>query len=134
MRRGGLILGILLAVLAAPLAAKPALRDVPEIDEGLFVVGLAHEIHKKCPSIEARILKGLGTLQDLQRQARDLGYSEEEVRRHVSSKAEKKRLRARAADYMAARGFGQTEEGYCALGTDEIARKSEIGALLRASE
>jgi hypothetical protein len=112
--------------------AKPPLRDVTEIDEGLFVVGLAHEIHKKCPTISARLFRGIAALQDLKDRASDLGYSDSEIREHVDSKAEKRRLRARAADYMQDRGFNQTEEGYCALGRDEIAQKSDIGALLRA--
>ncbi|MEM9576077.1 MAG: DUF5333 domain-containing protein [Pseudomonadota bacterium] len=129
------MMGAMLASLAAgAVAAKPALRDVPEIDDGLFVVGLAHEIRKNCPSIEARLFKAFGFLRGLERDARDLGYTEDEIRTHLKSKAEKKRLRARAAQYMEAQGFGQDKAGYCALGKAEIARASEIGALLRASK
>lgn len=129
------IVGILVAVLAVgAVAAKPALRDVPDIDNGLFVVGLAHEIRKNCPSIDARLFKAFGVLRGLEREARDLGYTEDEIRTHLKSKSEKKRLRARAAKYMESQGFGQDKAGYCALGEAEIARNSEIGALLRTSK
>ena len=128
------MIGSVVVILAASSAwAKPPLRDVPEIDNGLFAVGLAHEIRKKCPSIDARLFKAFGVLRDLEREARDLGYSEDEIRTHLKSKQEKKRLRARAAKYMESQGLGQTEAGYCALGESEIARSSEIGVLLRAS-
>lgn len=120
--------------LAGGLAAKPALRDVPEIDDGLFVVGLAHLIRKNCPSIEARFFRALGAVNALEQEARDRGYSREEIRAHIDSKAEKARLRARATRYMDAQGLEPTETGYCALGQAEIARKSQIGALLRASQ
>ncbi|MEO9653246.1 MAG: DUF5333 domain-containing protein [Roseobacter sp.] len=125
---------IVLLTQAGTVHAKSALRDVPQIDDGLFTVGLAHEIRKKCPSIEARLFKALGALNDLERTARDLGYSEEEIRQHLKSKAEKKRLRERAARYMGERGFDQDKKGYCALGQAEIAQKTKVGALLRASK
>lgn len=127
---------IAVAVLALTVAgaaqAKPALRDVAKIDDGLFVVGLANEIRKACPAIKARYFKALSALRALEQTARDLGYTEDEVTRHIRSDAEKQRLRARAASYMAERGLEQTENGYCALGQAEIAQGSEIGALLRA--
>ncbi|WP_227270315.1 DUF5333 domain-containing protein [Roseobacter weihaiensis] len=114
--------------------AKPALRDVPQIDAQLFAIGLAHEIRENCPTISARLFRALGVLRDLQREAASLGYSESEIRTHIESDTEKDRLRARAADYMAARNLGQDEQGYCALGQAEIAQNSQIGALLRASD
>lgn len=130
-----LMLGTAVALaLTGASAAKPSLQDVPEIDEGLFVVGLAHEIRKKCPTIKARIFRAFSTLRELEQTARDLGYSTDEITRHLESKAEKKRLRARAATYMADRGFEQNENGYCALGQAEIAQSSQVGALLRATK
>lgn len=131
----GLMLAMGIIVIAASaVASKPALRDVPEIDDGLFTVGLAHTIRKECPAIEARLFRAIGYLKDLERAARGLGYTEDEIRRHLESDAEKARLKARAAEYMQAQGYGQDEKGYCALGATEIARKSEIGALLRAAK
>ena len=129
-----LMAGLVFYVIFAGTAfAKPALRDVPQIDNGLFNVGLANEIREICPSIDARLFKAFGYLRRLEREAIDLGYSEDEIKAHLKSKKEKKRLRARAAEYMKSQGFGQTTEGYCALGEAEIARNSEIGVLLRAA-
>ena len=126
--------GVAMLCLAAPLAAKPAIRDVDTLDSGLFVVGLAHEIRKNCPVIEPRITRAITFLRGLERQAYALGYTRDEIRRHLKSDAEKDRLRARAAKYMDARGLGQDTDGYCALGRSEIAQKTEIGALLRVTK
>ena len=120
--------------MAGPVVAKPSLRDVPQIDDGLFAVGLADRIRKECPQISARFFQAVGFIRALEQSARDLGYSGAEIDAHLDSKAEKNRLRARAADYMASQGLEQTEQGYCALGRAEIAQKSTIGALLRLRE
>ena len=120
--------------IVGPVAAKPALRDVPAIDDGLFAVGLAHEIRKKCPQIKARYFKALGFLSALRQEALDLGYDADEISRHMKSDAEKQRLRDRAARYMQAQGFEQTTQGYCALGKGEIGRETQTGALLRATD
>lgn len=133
MRRAILALGFV-GIAAGAVAGKPALRDVPEIDDALFAVGLAHTIRKECPAIEARLFRAIGFLRDLERDARSRGYTEDEIRAHLKSDAEKQRLRARAADYMKARGYGQTKQGYCALGAAEIAQNSETGTLLRATK
>ncbi|QJF50857.1 DUF5333 domain-containing protein [Roseobacter ponti] len=119
--------------LATSASAKPALRDVPEIDNGLFTVGLADQIRKNCPDISARFFRALSYLKGLENEARDRGYTEAEVEAHLDSDAEKDRLRARARDYMKTRGHGQDQQGYCALGREEISRGSAIGALLRAT-
>lgn len=133
MRRATLAFGLVVFA-AGAVAGKPALRDVPEIDDALFAVGLAHTIRKECPEIEARLFRAIGFLRDLERDARSRGYTEDEIRTHLKSDAEKRRLRARAAEYMKARGYGQTTQGYCALGAAEIAQKSETGTLLRATK
>ncbi|WP_298912798.1 DUF5333 domain-containing protein [uncultured Roseobacter sp.] len=112
-------------------AANPPLREVKSIDDGLFAIGLADQIRKNCPVISARIFRALGALQDLNAQAEALGYTKKEIDAHVDSDVEKDRLRARAADYMAAQGLKVDEAGYCALGKAEIARNSTIGVLLR---
>lgn len=131
MRRMMVALVLSISLGAGAMAQQLNLRDVPQIDDGLFVVGIADQIRKKCPTISARFFRALGYLRDLEAQARALGYSEAEVERHLKSDVEKDRLRARAVKYMNARGYGQDESGYCALGRSEIAQNSEIGALLR---
>ena len=123
--------GMIASGTTAGSAANPPLRDVAEIDTGLFVIGLADQIRKNCPAISARLLKALGAASDLQRKARSFGYSDEEINRHLKSDVEKDRLRAQAAAYLAERDVTADQEGYCALGRAEIARNSAIGALLR---
>ena len=118
-------------VLAQGAVAQSGLRAERDIDEGLYIVGLAHEIRENCPDISARFFRAISVLRGLERKARDRGYSEDEIRTYLKSDVEKERLRARAAQYMEAQGFGQTKEGYCALGRSEIAQQSDIGALLR---
>ncbi len=128
-----LTLGLIVTMLVATTAsAKPAIRDVRELDEGLYTVGLANEIRKKCPKISGRLVKGMTELRRLHTRAIQLGYSEDEIRAHVKSDVEKDRLRARAAKYMKSQGLKQNKEGYCALGQLELKKKSGVGALLRA--
>lgn len=131
--RAAMIIAAFSMALAAPVAANPPLRDVKEIDDALYTVGLANEIRRKCPEVSARFFKAVRYLRNLEAKARDLGYSEAEIKAHLDSDVEKKRLRARAADEMKAAGYTQDKQGYCALGRAEIAQKSDIGALLRVS-
>ncbi|MBW4707912.1 DUF5333 domain-containing protein [Roseobacter sp. YSTF-M11] len=115
-------------------AANPPLREVKSIDDGLFAIGLADQIRKNCPVISARIFRAVGALQDLNSQAMALGYTKKEIDAHVDSDAEKDRLRARAAAYMAERDLTTDEAGYCALGKAEISRNSTVGVLLREKQ
>ncbi|AEI94466.1 DUF5333 domain-containing protein [Roseobacter litoralis] len=131
--RKTMMMAVFMMGLAAPVAANPPLRDVQQIDDALYTVGLANEIRRKCPDISARFFKAISYLRALEDQARELGYSEAEIKAHLESDTEKKRLRARAADEMKAAGYKQNKQGYCALGRAEIAQKTEIGALLRVS-
>jgi hypothetical protein len=133
MRAVMMALGLVVALSGAA-AAKPSLRDVPEIDNGLFAVGLANKIRKTCADISPRYFRAISFLRDLESKAYAMGYTEDEVEAHLESDAEKNRQRARAADYMKARGFEQTETGYCALGRSEIERKTRIGTFLRVND
>ncbi|MEM1353180.1 MAG: DUF5333 domain-containing protein [Pseudomonadota bacterium] len=122
---------VVAALIGQSAVALPPLRDVKEIDDGLFTVGLANEIRRNCPTIKARVIYAYGVLRNLKREARSLGYTNAQIDAHVNSDAEKDRLRARGEAYMEERGFAQTEAGFCALGRAEIAAGSEVGALLR---
>lgn len=132
MRKSILMCATLAVVSVSSVAAdNPPLREVKSINDGLFVVGLADQIRKNCPEISARVFRALGALQDLHSQALAMGYTKSEIDAHIDSDAEKDLLRARAADYMAARGLTPDPMGYCALGRAEIERNSAVGALLR---
>ncbi len=124
----------LLGALALPSAAmaKPPLGEVREIHDGLLAVGIADEIRNRCDDISARMLTAMGTLHALKKRARALGYSNEEIEDYVTSKAEKKKMRAEGVAYLAARGVTADDTaGLCRVGREEIARGSAIGALLR---
>lgn len=130
-----MIMGIsITAVLASAGHAKPALQNVKELDDGLYIVGLAQEIKKKCPEIASRKFQRTLELLKLRNRALQLGYTEEEIRAHVKSDVEKARLRARAAEYMKSKGLEQNSNGYCALGRLEMEKRSSVGALLRPDD
>ncbi|MDJ0823300.1 MAG: DUF5333 domain-containing protein [Paracoccaceae bacterium] len=120
------------ASLALPAAAKPPLRDVAEIDDGLMAVAIADEIRKTCDDISARMFRAMATLSDLKSRAKSLGYSEEEIEDYVTSKAEKTRMRAKAEAFLADQGVdAKSDRELCRFGKKEIARTSDIGRLLR---
>ncbi|WP_232897334.1 DUF5333 domain-containing protein [Pontibaca salina] len=113
--------------------ANPPLREVPEIEDTLFIVAIADEVSKKCDSISGRRLKGLSILLNLRAHANRLGYSDAEIRNQVESDAEKKRMRAKGEAYLKSQGVAIGEsETYCAFGRAEIKKSSAIGALLKA--
>ena len=122
-----------LSLVAAPVAAKTPLRDVPEIDDALLDLGIADRIRKECPSISARMIKALTYVRGLEKKAKGLGYSKDEIEAYTDSDTEKARMRARGADFFAAKGVDTSDpQSYCALGNAEIQKGSRIGSLLKA--
>ncbi len=125
------IMASTLAVSAA--AAKPALKDVKEIDDKMLYVGLALEVSEQCSSIAARKMKGISYLWAVKNRANDLGYTDDEIDAYRKSKANKARIRARAEDYVKSKGLDpKSAADLCTLGKAEIAAGSVIGSLLRA--
>lgn len=124
---------VALALLAGPVAAKPPLREVAQIDDALLEIGIADAIRKNCPSIDARLLRATRMLWNIKGQANDLGYSDAEIDAYRKSDAEKDRLKARGAAFFKARGVDTSDpQSYCRLGKAEIQKQSRIGSLLRA--
>ena len=126
----------LIAVLtcaAVPASAKPHLRDVPEIENGLFAVAIADEIRDNCGSISARMVRALGTLQGLKSRANSIGYSDSEIRAYIESDTEKARMRKKGEAFLRQNGVSYSNpETFCAFGRKEIAKGSAIGTLLKA--
>ncbi|MFT5343650.1 MAG: hypothetical protein ACI9BH_002873 [Paracoccaceae bacterium] len=119
---------------AASATDRPSLRDVPEIENIIFVAALAHEISDKCPSIKARKMKALGMAWRLRSRANELGYSDKEIRAYVESGAEKSRMRTKGETYLKAHGIDYNNpESFCVFGRAEIANSSAVGALLKAN-
>ncbi|MGP6085518.1 DUF5333 domain-containing protein [Antarctobacter jejuensis] len=123
---------ILLIALAAPVAAKPPLREVAEIDNGLMAIAIADEIRKSCDDIQPRMIRAITQINALEQKARDLGYSKDEIDDYVTSKSEKARMRKKAESWLVSKGVNPNDRGaLCQFGRDEIARGGAIGYFLR---
>ncbi len=122
------------AVLASGTAmAKPSLRDVAGIEDGLFAVSVADKIRRECDTISGRFIKARSVLLGLYETAREQGYSDDEIDAYVNAKSEKNRMRAKRDKYLAGQGVVKSDPTtYCAAGRAEIRKSSQIGALLRA--
>jgi Family of unknown function (DUF5333) len=119
---------------AASAGDKPSLRNVPEVENIIFVAALAHEVSEKCPSIKGRKLKALGMAWRLRSYANELGYTDSEIKAYVESGTEKARMRAKGETYLKANGVDYNNpETFCVFGHAEIANSSAVGALLRAN-
>ena len=91
------------SILATMASAKPHLREVAEIDNGLLAVGIADEIRKNCPAISPRIFRAVSYVESLKSKARALGYSDAEIRAYYKSEVEKARVRAKGEAYLVAK-------------------------------
>ncbi|MCG7494758.1 DUF5333 domain-containing protein [Thalassobius sp. Cn5-15] len=126
-------LAVTSALLTSTAVAKPHLRDVAEIDDNMLWVALAVEISDQCDEIKPRTLKGLAFLNSLQSKAKRLGYSRDEIKAYVDSRAEKDRMRGRGEAYVKSKGLDPAQsDDLCSLGHAEIAAHSQIGVLLKA--
>lgn len=121
------------ATLPATAGAKVPLGQVREIHDSLMFVGIADELRNRCDEIDAKILTALGYLNTVKGKAQSLGYSRDEIEDYVTSKAEKKKMRADGEAYLRSQGVepGDTQ-ALCAFGKAEIDKGTVIGSLLRA--
>lgn len=112
--------------------AKQPLGQVRAITDTLFAASVGEAIQEYCPTISPRYLTVLSKAKALERQARDMGYSEDEIRAYRTSKAERARIDARRDAYLKANDVAPgNRDDHCRLGKAEIAAKSPIGVLLR---
>ena len=122
--------------LANPVAAQDVRPDLSEnkpLNDTLFAILVADEIRNRCDNISGRVLKGIGMLWGLVGDAKDLGYTEEEMNAYRNSDEAKAALRARGEVLMAEKNVIYDDpETFCRWGRDEIAKDSLIGSLLRA--
>lgn len=126
--------GLVALALAGPgLAAEVPLNQNEHITESLVAAQVGDIIRKGCGSISARYLvvyEKMGALEDY---ARAEGYTEDEVRAFLKNKTEKARIKALAADYLAAAGADLADEAsLCAVGEAEIEAETLAGSLLRS--
>lgn len=122
-----------LSLPVVPAAAKPSLRDVPEVENIIFAAALAFEVSENCSSIKARTFKALGMAWQLRSRANALGYSDSEIRDYVESDVEKARMRVKGETFLKANGvdYGKPET-FCTYGRAEIEKSSAVGVLLKA--
>ena len=121
--------------LSSPALALVPINEEPVINDTLLQGFIGDAIADNCPTIEPRKLRALNELNKLRDYALKQGYSSAEVRAFVTSKEEKARGKALAAERLKDRGAepGQAE-AYCAIGEEEIAKGSLIGQLLRSTK
>ncbi len=127
------LLATSLITTAGTAQAKRPLEEVSSITDGLLWIGIADEIRNTCPSITARMFRALNYINKIHSEAKSLGYTKDEIDRFRKSQANKAELRRRGEAYLKANGVNFDDpDTYCALGRAEIAKSSQIGALLRA--
>jgi len=118
--------------LAGSAAAKPALKDVGAVREGIIAIGMAYEITQNCGSIRPRYFRAIGYLKALKDHAKGLGYSDSEIDAYIGDKTEESRLkgiaRGRLSDMGAVAG---DEASYCTVGQAEIDKNDVVGQLMR---
>jgi Family of unknown function (DUF5333) len=128
-------LTIALTLAATPALALVPINEEPVINETLLQGFIGDAIDDNCPTIEARKMRALNELTKLREYALKQGYSSQEVRDFVTSKEEKAKGKARAAEILKERGAEPgNEAAYCAIGEEEIAKGSLIGELLRSTK
>lgn len=123
---------VAMVAVSGSLLAKPALKDVAQVREGIIAVGIAYEISENCGSLSPRYIRGWQYLEGLKKVARDLGYNRREIDAYIDDSDEKRRLEAIARERMAAMGVVAGDEAsHCAVGLAEMRAQSVIGRLLR---
>ncbi len=121
-----------LTVLGGAATAKPALKDVTYVREGIIVAGMAYELSENCSSVSARLLRGISYLYSLRDHAKELGYSNNEIDAYINDKAEENRLTVIARGRLADKGVIAGQEAtYCDVARSEMAAGTVVGNLLR---
>ena len=129
-----LTIALTLAVTAPAYALVP-INEEPVIHDKLLQGFIGDAIADNCPTMKARTLKALGELNNLRDYALKQGYEAGVVRDFVTSKEEKKKFKAEAAEWLKAKGAEPgNAEAYCTIGEAEIAKDSLIGYLLRSKK
>ncbi len=132
MRLVALTLAGIVAMTPVNAIAKSSLWDVPQVNQGLFNIGIAHGIRKNCDAITASKLRGVSYVWTLVGHAKDAGYSMKETRAFIDDDAEKAVLRARVVKYLKSKGLNPDKSNaLCEFGKAEITKKSQVGVLLR---
>jgi len=126
---------LILSLLSTPALALEPINLDPRINESLIAGRVGDVIRNTCPTMSARMIVVYSKLKELERYARDKGYSEADFKAFRNNPSEKDRMKAAAAAYLVQAGAVEGDaQSYCRVGRDEIAKGSLIGELLRSSE
>lgn len=121
-----------LSTAAGPGWAQSGLERDPTVQQGFYVIGLADEIRRNCPTISPRLVRAYSYLKSLEKYARDAGYSQADIDALTDNDAAKEALRSEIRADLAERGANEDNAaGFCAVGRDEIARGTQAGRLLQ---
>jgi hypothetical protein len=124
-----------LGLLAGPAAAnaQSGLAEDTVINDGLLVAAVADKIRRECDTISARYFRARAYLNDLRELAVERGYTEDQVDAYINNSDEKAKMRERRNAYFTSQGASNLDaDSLCVLGRDEIARQTQVGALLKA--
>lgn len=125
-------LTLALTLIAAPALALEPINTEKHINHTLLQGFIADKIDDNCDTISARKLRALSELNALRNYALEKGYSRDEVKAFVTSKVEKRRGKAQAAEWLKTQGAVDGDPAsFCKIGLAEIAKDSLIGQLLR---
>ena len=128
-------IALTLAVTATPALALVPINEEPVIRDKLLQGFIGDAIADNCPTMKARTMKALGELNNLRDYALKQGYEAGVVREFVTSKEEKAKFKAEAAEWLKAKGAEPGKpEAYCAIGEEEIAKGTLAGSLLRSTK
>lgn len=128
------IIALTLAVTTPAFALVP-INEEPVIHDKLLQGFIGDAIADNCPTIEARTLRALGELNNLRDYALEQGYESNVVREFVTSKTEKAKFKAEAAEWLKAKGAEPgNPDAFCKIGEEEIAKESLVGYLLRSKK
>ncbi|MEM9319795.1 MAG: DUF5333 domain-containing protein [Pseudomonadota bacterium] len=109
-----------------------ALRNDPEVENGVLIVAIGDLIRDNCPSIEDRRARSIPFLIGLVNRAQSLGYSRSEIEDYIDDDAEQARVMARAQTWLVQEGADlAAPETICTVARDEISAQSVIGRLIR---
>lgn len=141
MTRRPFLATALAGLLAGALAAGPAsaqesrfekLRADRQVTEGLVLVAIGRRIVKGCDAIQPNRMRAFFFANGLKLRARELGYTDGEITAFIEDEAEKTRIDAMSDAWLKARRTHKTDTpGLCRVGSEEIARGTQLGRMLR---
>jgi hypothetical protein len=122
-----------LASTSASASAQQGLSSESDINAGLVIMAAADKIRRSCGTIGGRLMRAQKFANTLKDVARARGYSDTEIDAYLDSKAERAKVREQRNVYFQSQGASNLDaQSLCVLGHAEIARKSQIGHLLKA--